>query len=194
MQSGVRTIVDLRNADEIGRQIGDPEIDDGLCQSFERLHRPIEDQGDEGFMALYGKLLSHPTYYPANFEFFPGLVAAAIEAIVNARHAVVFHCSAGKDRTGLISLTLLMLNGVVLDDVLHDYESGVRGYAAWQHEHPGQGRERTPSSQELDDAVEDRLATLGNWLSTVDMTGLLVDNVGLDEATVARAADLLRPH
>lgn len=145
-------------------------------------------------MALYGELLSHPTYYPASFEYFPDLVGAAIEAIVIAPHAVVFHCSAGKDRTGLISLTLLTLNGVVLDDVLRDYESGVRGYAAWQHEHPGRGRERTLSSQELDDAVEDRVDTLGDWLSTVDMTGLLVDDVGLDEATVARAGALLRPH
>ncbi|HYN32725.1 MAG TPA: tyrosine-protein phosphatase [Ilumatobacteraceae bacterium] len=192
-QSGVQTIVDLRNVEEIGRQVGDPEIDDALSEPFDRLHRPIEDQAHQEFMGRYGQLLSHPAYYPANFDYFPDLVADAIEAIANARHAVVFHCSAGKDRTGLISATLLTLNGVVLDDVLRDYESGVRGYAAWQHEHPGRGRERTLTSQELDTAVEDRLATLGTWLSAVDMNELLVDGVGMDEATVARAGLLLQP-
>ena len=192
-RSGVRTIVDLRNADEIGRRVGDPEVDDASTESIERLHRPIEDQRHEEFMARYGELLSHPAYYPANFEYFPSLLAMAIEAIVNARQAVVFHCSAGKDRTGLIAATLLTLNGVVLEDVLRDYELGIRGYAAWQHEHPGRGRERTLSSQELDNAVEDRVRTLGDWLSETNVARLLVDGLGLDEATVNRAGLLLRP-
>jgi protein-tyrosine phosphatase len=174
-RSGVRTIVDLRNADEIGRRVGDPEVDDASTESIERLHRPIEDQSDE------------------EFEYFPSLLAMAIEAIVNARQAVVFHCSAGKDRTGLIAATLLTLNGVILEDVLRDYELGIRGYAAWQHEHPGRGHERTLSSQELDNAVEDRVRTLGDWLSETNVARLLVDGLGLDEATVNRAGLLLRP-
>lgn len=192
-RAGVQTIVDLRNADEIGRQSGDPEIDDAWTERFDWLHRPIEDQSHDEFMSRYGELLSHPAYYPANFEYFPDLVAAAIEAIANARSAVVFHCSAGKDRTGLMSATLLTLNGVVLDDVLRDYESGVRRYAAWHHEHPGRGRERTLTPHELDATVEDRVTALGNWLSAVEMHHLLIDGIGLDEATVARAGVLLQP-
>ena len=34
-------------------------------------------------MARYGELLSHPARYPANFEYFPPSLVAAIEAIVN---------------------------------------------------------------------------------------------------------------
>jgi len=192
-RAGVRTIVDLRNANEIGATAGDPVVDDVEMDSFERLHRPIEDQTHKEFMARYGELLSHPAYYPANFEYFPTLLGPAIEAIVNARQAVLFHCSAGKDRTGLIAATFLTLNGVVLEDVLHDYELGVRGYAAWQHDHPGRSRERILSPRELDEAVEDRVRMLGEWLIAIDMEKLLVESVGLDEAFVARAGRLLQP-
>ena len=82
-RSGVQTIVDLRNADETGRVASDPEVDSAWTESFERLHRPIEDQSHEEVMARYGELLSHPARYPANFEYFPSLLVAAIEAIVN---------------------------------------------------------------------------------------------------------------
>ena len=34
-------------------------------------------------MARYGELLPHPAHYPANFEYFPSSLVAAIEAIVN---------------------------------------------------------------------------------------------------------------
>lgn len=73
----------MRNADETGRVASDPEVDNAWTESFERLHRPIEDQSHREFMARYGELLSHPARYPANFEYFPSLLVAAIEAIVN---------------------------------------------------------------------------------------------------------------
>jgi len=143
-------------------------------------------------MVRYGDLLSDSAYYTANFEYFPALIGAAVEAIVNARQAVLFHCSAGKDRSGLIAVLILTLNDVVIEDVLHDYEMGVRGYAAWQHDHPGRGRERTLSAIELDTAVKDRVRSLGNWLAETDLAGLLVERVGLDEAVVGRVGRLLR--
>jgi protein-tyrosine phosphatase len=39
-----------------------------------------------------------------------------------AEHAVVFHCTAGKDRTGMLAALLLHVLGVADDVVLHDYE------------------------------------------------------------------------
>lgn len=191
--AGVRTIVDLRNPDEPGYKAADPVVDEAVLAPFERLQRPIEDQSNDEFMAQYGTQLGHSSYYAANIQYFPALVAASIEAIVNARQAVLFHCSAGKDRTGLIAAILLTLNGVVLQDVLDDYATAVRGYAAWQHAHPGRGRERNLPADELEDAVAARVATLRSWLSRINMAEMLVEQVGLDEVVMVRASTLLLP-
>ena len=44
----------------------------------------------------------------------------------------VFHCAAGKDRTGLVSAALLSILGVDLDDILDDYELTSR-YRTTEH-------------------------------------------------------------
>ena len=38
------------------------------------------------------------------------------------RGACLFHCYAGKDRTGIIAALLLMLAGVAKEDIIADYE------------------------------------------------------------------------
>lgn len=188
--AGVKTVVDLRNDDEIGRGVNDPPLGE-TPSSLATLHRPIEDQSNAEFMDQYGQLLAHPAYYPGNFEFFPDLLADAIGTIATAPTGLLFHCSAGKDRTGLIAAILLMINGVVLDEVLADYEAGIRGYSEWQHQHPGQGRERTLSDAELNDAVAERVQFLGTWLSETDIPTVLVEELSLEEEVVESASRLL---
>lgn len=43
------------------------------------------------------------------------------EAIADAKGAVLYHCTAGKDRTGMISAMLLELAGVPRDQIVHNY-------------------------------------------------------------------------
>ena len=38
-------------------------------------------------------------------------------------HPLVFHCSAGKDRTGVLAATVLAAAGVMDEDIIHDYTS-----------------------------------------------------------------------
>ncbi len=189
--AGVATIVDLRNAEEIGRAGADPEFDLPPFLQIGRVHRPVEDQANTAFMARYGELLSHPTYYRGVFEVFPKLLGDALVTITTSPLAVLVHCSAGKDRTGLIAALILRLNGVVLEDISADYESGVRGYAMWGHGHPGQSREPLLSEHELDEAVADRSSALCEWLVGTDTNSLLVDRLGLDAELVQRASRLL---
>lgn len=61
----------------------------------------------------------------------PGLVASALEAIADAdaESAVIVHCGAGRDRTGMISALLLAAAGVQEEAILDDYETGVRSIA-----------------------------------------------------------------
>lgn len=44
------------------------------------------------------------------------------EVMINSQGMVLFNCTAGKDRTGVIAMLLLKLAGVYDDDILADYE------------------------------------------------------------------------
>ncbi len=44
------------------------------------------------------------------------------EAMINSQGMVLFNCTAGKDRTGVVAMLLLKLAGVYDDDILADYE------------------------------------------------------------------------
>jgi hypothetical protein len=56
---------------------------------------------------------------------------AAIEAICSAAEgAVLLHCAAGRDRTGLVAAAILKLLGVSDQDVVEDYMHSVEGYEA----------------------------------------------------------------
>ncbi len=50
------------------------------------------------------------------------VVKQIFEEMVFTDGVVLFHCTAGKDRTGVISLLLLMLARTRLDDLVKDYE------------------------------------------------------------------------
>jgi protein tyrosine/serine phosphatase len=46
----------------------------------------------------------------------------ALELIADRNnHPLVFHCSGGKDRTGVLAATLLAAAGVIDEDIIHDY-------------------------------------------------------------------------
>jgi len=49
-------------------------------------------------------------------------IIEALEIIAEtSNHPLVFHCSAGKDRTGLLTIILLSTLGVIDEDVIADY-------------------------------------------------------------------------
>ncbi len=45
-----------------------------------------------------------------------------MRVFVKAKGGVFYHCTAGKDRTGVISALLLLLSGVCKTDILDDYQ------------------------------------------------------------------------
>lgn len=61
---------------------------------------------------LYLKLLTHSQ----------SVISEILIHILNAKRPVLFHCTAGKDRTGLISMLLLGILGVGDQDIIANYE------------------------------------------------------------------------
>ena len=116
---GVRTIIDLRNHDELDQSAPRP------APRLDRVHLPLERVDGSEFWDDWaqGPRFATPHYYAAFLELFPERPAAVIRAIVRAPPGgVLIHCGVGRDRTGLVSMLLLHLAGVCPDDIADDYE------------------------------------------------------------------------
>ena len=163
--SGVRTIVDLRNDDEV--------VPLPLRPGHLRVIRaPIEDQGDASFMAEWGDRLGSPDYYAEGLRRWPGLIAAAIGAVADAPDGgVLVHCAAGRDRTGLIVALLLRAVGVPIAVVLDDYEVGVRAINEWFRTNVD--REPHLDAAALAVSLAAKRASLATFLGALDVDAYL---------------------
>lgn len=107
---GITTVVDLRSKEEIERK------PDPLAQELgiRYLHCPLAGDGR----------VPAPDEVPLSYMEMAdgtGQMAGALRAIAEAPQAVLFHCTAGKDRTGVVAALLLWLAGVSEEDILADY-------------------------------------------------------------------------
>ncbi|MEC3891181.1 tyrosine-protein phosphatase [Nocardiopsis sp. LDBS1602] len=137
-EAGVRTIVDLRNPDEIR-----PSQDEGLTRQggsavfpasadqaplppgMNRLEIPLDHVEDVEFWKdINGRGLNgSPLYFRPFLDRKAERCAAVVTALARSEPGgVLFHCGAGRDRTGLIGLLLLALAEVEPDSIADDYE------------------------------------------------------------------------
>ena len=115
-QLGVRTVVDLRSSAEVAM--------DGVgllpLAPVAYHHLPLFDQ-ERGA----GEAGEIPDDLSLQYFFLMQVAAEAIstvvEALARAPGPAVFHCAAGKDRTGVISALILGLMDVDDDDIAADY-------------------------------------------------------------------------
>jgi len=122
--AGVRTIVDLRNEDEI-RKAQFAAENSVTPEGFGMLEVPIDDIEDLEFWLYISnqRLGGTPLYYGPFLDRKPERCAAAIIALARTGPGgVLYHCAAGRDRTGLISLLLLALAEVEPEAIAADYE------------------------------------------------------------------------
>ena len=116
---GVRTLIDLRNDDERGSAPAPAGIT--------ALHLPLDGIADREFWAEWAAdwRFGTPVYYAPHLARFPERSLAVLSAIAGAEPGgVLFHCTGGRDRTGMIAMLVLMLVGVAPEDVAADYERG----------------------------------------------------------------------
>ncbi|KOX15685.1 tyrosine-protein phosphatase [Nocardiopsis sp. NRRL B-16309] len=135
--AGVRTVVDLRNPDEIRPVTGDgPTRPVGAAQfpasaataplppGLVRVEVPLDDVGDVGFWQEIDRRGLHgtPLYFRPFLDRKPERCAAAVTALARSGPGgVLFHCGAGRDRTGIVALLLLALAGVEPEAIADDY-------------------------------------------------------------------------
>ena len=114
---GIRMVVDLRNSDEAERDGRGPLPGAGA----DYRHIPLLEE--RGFPPFTGQDVVErlSTTYQWLVHNSGARVAAAVNAIAEADGGVVFHCSAGKDRTGLMAAMLLEVLGVDDETIAADY-------------------------------------------------------------------------
>ncbi|MFC1263697.1 MULTISPECIES: tyrosine-protein phosphatase [unclassified Streptomyces] len=120
-------------------------------------------------------------------------IREAIEIIAGDEGPVVFHCTSGKDRTGLIASFVLTLLGVSAEQVGEDFAltelATERLTADWRAAHPGRelkwpGYGRAPAAV-MELVFADLTARYGS------VRGYLGQRVGITDAVTARLRDRL---
>ena len=188
---GIRTVIDLRSAHEVEHHgrfpyervpvqwihlpagMGPPsDPDDGRARAIldhpdplgQVIRSMVTDQREDVAQAL--RLLAQPTTPP-----------------------VVFHCTSGKDRTGVLAALVQLIAGAGLDDVLADFEYSARAVEAAGHDLVG--RYPIMSALPPDQVARFHAADPAWLLDAIEAVGGLdglqpwLDSIGVDRSTRA---------
>ena len=129
LEKRITTVIDMRTAAEVER------VPDGFADvaGFEYHHFPITEGSGvpESLEAV-----PHSYMDIATAENMPNV----LKTIAEASSGVLFHCTAGKDRTGVVSAIILMACGVDRESIVSDYvvsrEYNKKRLAAFLAAHP----------------------------------------------------------
>jgi protein-tyrosine phosphatase len=160
---GIRTAIDLREADERTAGVQRPE---GITVVTVEL----DDNADSAFWyaCADGDIDGTPLYYRPFLRHKADRCVQVLTAVAGAGPGgVVVHCGIGRDRTGLIALLILALAGVEPDAIVEDY--------ALSHERLRKffGRDDDPIADRLAERGTTVADTLTDLLGSADLAGML---------------------
>lgn len=189
---GVRTVLDLRTPGEVGQD----GIVAGGGLGVDHHHVPLLDR-----TWSREQVTDHPTHelvaslYLDMLDTGAERFARAVELLASGdRYPVVFHCTAGKDRTGVLAAVLLAALGVPDEDVVADYvlsRIAVDRWLSWYRaEHPGE--ELPPGAQGMiDSSPETMRAFLAGLRERHGSPRGYVESLPVGDGTVAALEELL---
>jgi protein-tyrosine phosphatase len=159
---GVRRVIDLRTAQE--------RVTDGSFAAqhptIDYRHVPILDDVSGIGEIVHAEPLV--VSYLHMLEERAARLVRAVEAIVGAPGPVVFHCTAGKDRTGVLAALVLQTLGVPRETIVADYaksEGAMDRLIAWYRAHrPESDGVRDPST---DPARSKLMGARPEWMHKV---------------------------
>lgn len=183
--AGLSTVVDLRNADEIGREPHHPVVSDAALAGVEVVSCPTEDPDDPEFSRVLRPWLDHPRSYGDNLAMYPEKFRRVFETVAASSGNVLIHCSAGRDRTGMVSAVLLKLAGAADDAIADDYEAAVIRVNDYLRANPGHAREEPHADDALRLRLTERRAAMLAWLSGFN-ADLHLRAIGLSDGAIMR--------
>lgn len=119
---GIKTIIDLRSKSET---ITYP---DQVPEGIEYFHCPMQKEEidledvEGSTERAFSKSMNEG--YCLMLDNGPHLIANAVNTVINGleKGGVLFHCTAGKDRTGTLAAILYTLLGAAREDIIADYQ------------------------------------------------------------------------
>ncbi|HKU34019.1 MAG TPA: tyrosine-protein phosphatase [Paenarthrobacter sp.] len=182
---GVRTVIDLRASRERRQRDTDPEVPHDVKARIDVVHCPTEDPDHGDFARLFGPYLKEPGRYAEYLTLFADKIAAVFKAIAASPGKVVVHCSAGRDRSGVIALMLQRLAGLDDAEIVRGYELAARGINE-RHRTHGAPHAHDPylEQADLESLLERRRAALEVFLGELDVQGYLGAN-GVTDSEIA---------
>ena len=112
---GVRDVIDLRSSAEIALDGRGPLA----VAPFTYHHLPLFNEEANGAGGRIPEDLGEQYFLLLQVAREP--ISRILEIFARAKGAALFHCAAGKDRTGVISAVVLGLLGVAESDIVEDY-------------------------------------------------------------------------
>lgn len=125
VDDGIELVIDLRSPGEASRT-GRGALE---TRPVEYLHLPLTDEvADPEALSLFARIADAADPELAMGGWYADLVreraadlVRGLEAIADAPGGVVFHCAAGKDRTGIFAAAILAVLGADPVDIVTDY-------------------------------------------------------------------------
>lgn len=185
LELGIGTVIDLRYPWEIEAKGRVPEVERFHYVNLSIEHRPYDqaeiDPGVDPWRYLADR-------FAEVTEDGAEEIRQVLEHIAEAPGPVVFHCTSGKDRTGLISVFVLTLLGVPEERILADFaltELATERLAAdWRAANPDRVMKWPSYGRAPAVIMELVLADLAGRYGSVQ--GYLKDRVELSDRTVER--------
>ncbi len=187
---GIRTVIDIRSEGEVGRN--GRFAHEGTEVSWFHIASavgPPTGTGDPRREAAMARVMASEDpmalILPMLFGRGGPMFAGALEIMAEPERApLVFHCTSGKDRTGLLGVVLHLILGVELETALVEFE---RSAEAYDHIRADMGA-RYPFMESMPEATLDRMAAADRaWvLSAFDTIGGVagldpwLDSIGID--------------
>ena len=106
---GIKAVIDLRVPEEIERHPSAFTNHEKIKYFNFPLSNAWPKVEDEVPNTYFNMIKSHES------------MASIMKTIANTDGGVIFHCTAGKDRTGIVACLMLLLAGVEEEDILADY-------------------------------------------------------------------------
>lgn len=184
-EAGVTTIVDLRSTVERERDVTpDPSavgISHVFAPVFEQDHSPVGAADSEfpGYFAVYQRMLESGRHaYRTLFE-----------NIADCDGRVVFHCTAGKDRTGIAAALMLGLAGVDRETIVEDYAHSYRLLepllAEWLPKMAERGMDEAKARELMGSDPEDMARTLDHIDSLYGGPAGYLESIGLSASALS---------
>lgn len=188
---GLQTVVDLRTYAEVAERGSFPAAQLGVAYHHLPLLESVWEPGS------FGPSDDAPAFLAARYAEMLAVggrsIAAALELLADPeRYPLVFHCAAGKDRTGVLAAVALELAGVSDEDIVGDYalsRLGMDRMVEWLHANmpeaidamsaqPQAFLEAPPAAMELLlAAVRAQYGSMAGYVATLGVTEETIDRL-----------------